>query len=472
MATISSAGLGSGLDVNAIIKQLMAIERAPKDQLAKAATATQTQISEVGKITSAVSKLRDLSSKLAASTFWQQTKATSSNAAVSVTSSSSAAVSSYTVNVTALAAAQSIVAGQTFASSSALVGSGTLTLELGNWNAAQTAFTPRTPAASLNVAVTNTDTLTSLRDKINSASAGVTASILTDASGARLVLGSKDTGVANGFAVTVTGGSGGLVSLDYPPTGVKTATLNAPAADARATINGLAITAPSNTINNVVDGVSMTLNTVTTGPVTVGVVSDTETIKKTLTDFAAAYSSLVSLIATDTKYDAASKKAGPLQGDSAVVGVASRLRSLLGSTSTAATAFTRLSDAGFEQQRDGSLTVNDTRLTNALANLPELKALFSTTNLTDPTADGFGRRFRALADNLLNTDGTLTTRSDGLNEKLKRNQKAQDAFEQRLVQIQRRLEAQYGALDTKVSSSNALSGYVGQQITLWNRSTG
>ena len=469
MATISSPGIGSGLDVQSIISQLMTIERAPKDKLAAEATKTQTQVSEVGKITSAMSKLRDLASKLSSSTFWKQTSATSSNAAVSVTSSSSALASSYAVSVSQLAQSQSLVGSTTFSSPTAFVGTGTLTLDMGAWNAAKTVFTPTTPAATTSLTIEATDTVETLRDKINSAGLGVSASILTDSTGSRLVMRSKETGAANGFAVSVAGATGNLGSLSYPASGAKVATLNTAGSDAAATINGLPITSTTNTLANVLDGVSLTLNAVTASDVTVNVASDTETIKKTLTDFAAAYSDIVKTVMNDTKYDATTKKAGPLQGDSAIVGVVSRMRAVLGASSGASSVFSRLSDVGFEQQRDGSLTVNSTRLSNALSNLTQLKAAFSNVNASDSTQDGFAKRFKDLADSLLNTGGTLTSRSDGLNEKLRRNQKSQEAIDQRLVQTQKRLEAQYGALDTKLGASNGLSNYVSQQITLWNK---
>ncbi|MDO9316138.1 MAG: flagellar filament capping protein FliD [Burkholderiaceae bacterium] len=470
MATISSAGIGSGLDVASIVSQLMAIERQPKTNLATAATKIQTQISEIGKISSAVSKLRDLSSKLSSSTFWQQTTATSSSAAVAVTSSSSALAASYSVEVQQLASSQSLLAGQTFASPTDAVGTGTLTLEMGTWGAGQATFASRAPAATASITIEGTDTVQTLRDKINSAGLGVSASILTDASGSRLVMRSKETGEINGFRVSVAGGTGGLTSLGFDPSnGVTGATQKTAAANALATVDGVSVASAGNTLADVLDGVSLSFTALTTAPVNVKVAGDTETIKKTLQEFATAYTDLAKLISTDTKYDAAARKAGPLQGDGSIIGMQSRLRSLLSASSTASTAFTTLSDAGFEQQRDGSLTINATKLDKALANLPQLKALFSNTNLTDPNNDGFGRRFRNIADDLLNTGGALTSRTSGLNDKLQRNQKSQDALEQRLVQTQKRLEAQYGALDTKMASLSGLSTYVTQQVAQWNK---
>jgi flagellar hook-associated protein 2 len=308
----------------------------------------------------------------------------------------------------------------------------------------------------------------SLRDKINTSGAPVTASILSDASGARLVVRSKDTGAASAFRTSVTGA--GLTGLGYDPsTGVNGATRSQTAANAAATINGLPVTSATNNLNDVLDGVSLTLNDKTTAPVTVSVKPDTAAMKKVLQDFATAYSELAKLIATDTKYDATAKTAGPLQGDSAIVGLQTRLRAMLGATSGASATFPRLSDVGFEQQRDGSLTVNTARLDKALVDLPELKAMFANSSTTDATLDGFGKRFRVVAGDVLGIDGSLSSRTDGLNEKLQRNQKSQNRLEERLAQTQKRIEAQYSALDVKLGTLNSLSSYVTQQITQWNK---
>jgi flagellar hook-associated protein 2 len=470
MATISSAGIGSGLDVKSIITQLMAIEQQPKNQLVTAATKIQTQISEVGKVTSALSTLKDLSSKLSSSTFWNQTTASSSSTAVSVTSSSTALAANYSVEVQQLASSQSLMAGQTFTSSTAAVGTGTLNIEMGTWGTGQTTFTAASVPSSAAITVDSTDTVESLRDKINAAGIGVSASILTDSSGARLVVRSTSSGAANGFRVTPSGATGGVATMGYDPSHAVTgATQTKAAADAKATIDGVSVTASSNTFANVMDGVSLTANAVTTAAATVTVTNDTTTIKTTLQSFATAYTALNSLIATDTKYDATTKKAGPLQGDSTIVDVQTRMRTLLGATSTASSAFSRLSDAGLELQRDGSLTLNATKVDNALANISQMKALFVDNTSTSTSGEGFGKQFYDTAYSMLTTGGSINSRSTALSDKLLRNQKSQDAMDARLAQTQKMLEAQYSALDTRMASLTGLSSYVTQQVTQWNK---
>ena len=473
MASISSAGIGSGLDVKSIITQLMAIESQPKDKLAADATKIQSQISEVGKITSAMSTLRDVSSKLSSSSFWSQTTASSSNASVTVTSSSSSLAANYSVEVQQLASSQALMSGQTFAASTALVGSGTLNIEMGTWGAGQTSFAPASTPSSASITVDSTDTVESLRDKINAAGIGVSASILSDSSGARLVMRSTGTGADNAFRVTPGGATGGVATLGYDPSSALTgATRTQTASNAMATIDGVSVTSSTNTFTDVLDGVSITAKAVTTEVASVTVGNDTASIKAKLKEFATAYTALNSLIAADTKYDPSTKKAGLLQGDSTIVGLQTRLRSLLGTTSTASAEYSRLSDAGFELQRDGSLTVNETKVDNALSNFGEIQALFINNTSVTSSGEGFGQQFYDATYSVLTTGGSLNSRSTALTDKRTRNQKSQDALTSRLAQTQKMLEAQYGALDTQMASFNGLSSYVTQQVAQWNKTTG
>jgi len=473
MAAISSAGIGSGLDVKSIISQLMAIEQLPKDKLVADAARIQTQISEVGKVTSALSTLRDVSSKLSSSAFWNQTTARSSSTSITVTSGSTSLPANYSVEVQQLASSQSLMAGTTFASSTALVGSGTLNIEMGTWGAGQTSFAASAVSpSSASITVEATDTVESLRDKINAADIGVTASILNDASGSRLVMRSESTGAANAFRVTTSGASGALASMGYDPaSGISGATRTQTASNAMATIDGVSVSSTSNTFADVLDGVSITANSVTTSAATITVASDTATIKAKLQEFATAYTALNTLIANDTRYDPTTRKAGALQGDSTVIGVQTRMRSLLAATSTASADYSRLSDAGLELQRDGSLTLNSTKVDNALANLSGLKALFVDNTSTSSSGEGFGKQFYDVAYGMVTVDGAINARSTALADKLSRNQKAQDAITARLAQTQKMLEAQYGALDERMASISGLSSYVSQQVTQWNKPT-
>ncbi len=475
--TISSAGVGSGLDVASIISQLMAVEKRPLTQMQTQASEVQTRLSVYGVLQSRLTSVGDLAQKLGDPLAWKRTTSSSSNeAAVSVSSTDAAAATSLQVEVSQLAQAQS-VSTAAFTSANAAVGTGTLHIELGSWSANFGAFTAKPSTTALDIEIgSGEQTLAGVRDKINAANAGVTATILNDASGARLVLRSTDTGAVNGFRLTVddlsdasnTDGNGLSALAFNPPVGTVTSG-NQRGLNLTGLVNGAPVSSASNTLADIVDGVTVTANTVTSGPVALSVKADTENFKSQIQQFVAAYNDTMKLMREQTQYNADTKTAATLQGDRVAVGLQNQLRSLVSASTTASTKFTRLSDIGLEQQRDGSLKINDTKLAAALKDLPELTKMMSNVDATNAANSGLARRFDALADSNTSTDGALTTHQAGLKQRLERNQDEQDRFSDRLTAIEARLRAQYTALDTKMSQLNGLSTYMSQQIAQWNK---
>lgn len=480
MATISSPGIGSGLDINSIITQLVAVERVPLTKLQTEATSLQTKLSTYGKLQSGLSTLRDAASALTRATTWGQTVGSSSDpTAVAVTTSDTTRPANYALEVQHLASAQSN-ATVPYPSADSLVGEGTLHIELGTWGPGQSTFTPKAGATAVDIAVgPPAESLAQLRDKINASNAGVTASVLTDATGARLVLRSSSTGAANGFRVGVTDSDGGnadglgLSALAFDPSAsILTMAQALAASNASASLNNLPIGSDSNTLSNVLDGITLTLGKVTTAPVQVTASQDDTAIRKALDTFVTAYNDLNKLLADQTKYDAASKTAGGLQGDSAAISIRSQMRATVGATSGASSMFTRLSDIGFDVKTDGSIALNDTKVANALANLSETKKLFANVDLATPGNNGIGVQMRTLADRLIGADGTISTRTDGLRKRIDLNQDRQDALSDRIAMTEQRLRAQYTALDKQMGQLSGLQGYVTQQIAVFNKSTG
>ncbi|MCC7288298.1 MAG: flagellar filament capping protein FliD, partial [Burkholderiaceae bacterium] len=194
--------------------------------------------------------------------------------------------------------------------------------------------------------------------------------------------------------------------------------------------------------------------------------SDKDAIRKKIEAFVKAYNDLNSELATQTRYDAASKTAGTLQGDSAAVSLRSNLRNALGGTSAASSVFTRLADIGFDVQRDGTITLNSSKLDNALANLGELKKLFANSDTVTPANNGFATVFRQFADQAAGVDGSLATRSEGIRDSISRNEKRQAELQTRVDQVEARLLKQYTALDAQMGQMQSLSNYVTQQMTL------
>jgi flagellar hook-associated protein 2 len=478
MATISSIGIGSGLDIESVITQLVAVERAPVTKLQTEVSALQTKLSTYGKLQSGMASLRDAALALTRASTWNATVGSSSDAtAVAATTSASTLPGSYSIEVQRLASVQSNATG-VYASADSLVGEGTLRIELGTWGAGQSSFTPKAGATAVDITVgPPAESLAQLRDKINASNSGVVASVLTDASGARLVLRSAATGEANGFRIGVTDNDGGnfdglgLSALAFDPSaGILTMAQALAAANAAASLNGLPISSGSNTLSNVLDGMTLSLGKVTTAPVLVEAKSDTATIRKALDSFVTAYNDLNKLVAEQTKYDAAAKTAGVLQGDSAAVSIRSQMRSLLGSSSGASAMFGRLAEVGFDVQTDGSIKVDETKLTNGLANLGEMKKLFSNSDLLTPANNGIATQLRAMADQVLGIEGSISTRTEGLRKRIDLNQDRQEMLEDRIEMMEKRLRAQYTALDRQMASLNSLSSYVTQQIAAMTRS--
>lgn len=482
--TISSAGIGSGLDVNSIVSSLMQVERLPLNKLQTQATTIQTRLSAFGQIQSLASSFRDAAIALTkADAFAMTTSASSDALSVSASSTNKAVPGSYLVAVTALSSTQSNVsASGQFTASTDVVGSGTITLRLGTWSTGQTSFTPKTGSADVVIPVGASEgTLAGIRDKINAANAGVSATIVTDATGARLALQSTTSGAENGFRVSVTdddtvnNDAAGLSRLAFDPPAPASANqlgITQSAANTQATINGIAVSTAGNTLTDVVDGMTFNLGKVTTTPVTVTVSRNTDAVKSMLGSFVTAYNALSIALTSVTAYNPASKQGALLQGDAAATGLQNQLRTLLGGPSGASSTFSTFSALGIEFQKDGSLKLNDVKVATALKNLPELTKALSSVDTAVPANNGLAKKVAVWADSLLAASGTLPGKAKSLQAQLASNSKSQAQASDRIDATERRIRAQYSALDKVMSEANGLSKYVQQQITTWNKSTG
>lgn len=480
IGTISSAGIGSGLDVSSIVTSLMAVEKLPLTKLQTAASTMQTKLSAFGQMQSFVSSFRDAAAQLQSASAYAVTTSTSSDAAsVGATSTTKAIPGAYSVSVSSLASTQSTVtaAGQ-FSAGTDVVGTGSITISLGTWSTGQTSFTPKAGATDVVIPIGATEnTLAGIRDKINAAKAGVSATLVTDANGTRLALQSSATGAANGFRVTTADDdtthtdSTGLSRLAFdPPAGTASTTLTQAALNTKASINGIAVETTGSTLTDVVDGMTFNLNKVTTTPVTISVTRNTDSVKTLLTGFVASYNALASFLNDATAYDAANKKAALLQGDATTTGLQNQLRAMVSQAGAASTAFGSLSDIGLEFQKDGRLKVNDTKLSAALVKLPELTTAMTKVDTDNASNNGFAKKISAWADTLLGSAGSLPGKTKSIQSQINANQKDQNKTNDRLTAIEARIRAQYSALDKTMSNANALSKYVTQQITTWNKS--
>lgn len=443
MATISSIGVGSGLDVQGIISKMVDLEKQPLAGLQAKQAGIQAQVSTYAQIKSLTSKLSDAVSKLTLDSGWNALAAKSSSDAVSMTVSGLAQAASYDIGVSQLARAQTSVS-DAFTPGAKLTAAGTLQL------------TPQGGTA-ISIAYTGDDTLESLAGKINDAVGSVTATIMRDATGERLMLRSKTTGADAAF--TVTG------DLNF--------TANQTAQNARITVNGVATESSTNSFDSVLPGLKIAVSQVTTTDAHVSVAADTAATRKNIQAFVDAYNELNGLLADSTKYDADTKTAGLLQGDSATVGLQNALRMLtMGTAGNASGSLKRLADVGIQMQAGGKLTVDDTKLSEALQESPDdLKSLFAAKASSDGSGGGIAVNFKQYTSQLLAFDGTLNSKSDSLASRIKSNQSDQDQVNERASVLQARLTRQYSALDTQMAALQSLSTYMQQQVANWNKKT-
>ena len=328
-----------------------------------------------------------------------------------------------------------------------------LSIQIGNWAGGSFAAGA---AAAVPVTVAATDTLSDIATKINNADAGVSATVLRDASGERLLVRSSTTGEVNGFQITATDDDGnntdaaGLSRLAYGGTSgaMHGMSLSQAGANAQATVNSVPISSATNTISDALPGITLNLNKVTTGPVEVGVLQDKDGIRKNLQAFVDAYNAINNMLVTATKYDPDTKTAGSLQGDSTAVGLQNALRRMMGSV-TPGGDFQRLSDIGITIKTGGVMSIDNTKLDKAMENPAALQRLFANES-SIATEKGFGFKVKAFADGITSDNGLVTTRTEVLRTAITRNGKEQDKINERATRAEARFLAQYNAMDAAV----------------------
>ena len=473
MPTLSSAGIGSGLDVAGLVTKLIDAEKRPLQLLQMRASTANGKLSAYGKVKAQLDLLRTASSDIATVTNWSAKSASLANAAIaSVSASASSTVGEYNVEVTHLAQSQRLVAAAV-PDTSALMGTGTITLGVGKWNGST--FEPSAGATPVTITVDATNnSLGGIRDAINAAGTAVRASVVTDTSGARLVLTSTATGTASALQVSVVDDDGtptdsaGLSRLAY--NGDTTASAPGlrqaqPAQDARILLDGIEVLSSTNTVSGAIDGVTFTLRgTNTDSPTTLKVSHNTGNARAMVDKFVGAYNAAVTMLADLTKADPGGTASGALQGDAAARSLANSLRSLVTRMVPSGTLST-LAQAGIALGKDGKLAVDGTRFDATIASgTADLQSFFTATS-GDEAAQGIAVRFKSALDSILGSDGTISARTTGLDNTIKANKRDQDRQTARLAAMELRLKKQYGALDTMISTMSTMSSTLSQNLT-------
>jgi len=387
---LSSSGIGSGLDVESIVTSLMNVEKKPLTAVATAKTAYQSQISAYGSLKSALSTFQTAVSALSTVSKFNAQTVTSSNASVfTATANGAASLSDYAVTVNQLAKSQKL-SSSGFTNTTDTVGTGTLTIGFGTYTSIGNTFTPNAAKTDVTINIdSSNNTLAGARDAINAANASVSATIVNDGTANRLVITSKDTGEVNSLKISVADGSDasntdatGLSRLAFDPTATvgngKNLTQVQTAKNALLDIDGISIVKPSNTITDAISGVTLNLLATSTTSANLGVATNTDSVKTSVTAFVDAYNKLDTTLRSLTKYDETGKSSGALLGDATARSVINQVKSVMAKTITSGNTINSLSQIGVSFQRDGKLALDSTKLSNAMtSNFSDIAAIFA-----------------------------------------------------------------------------------------------
>ncbi|MBK8969877.1 MAG: flagellar filament capping protein FliD [Hahellaceae bacterium] len=367
MASISSVGIGSGVLTSDLIDKLANAEREPTEKRLDAKREdVNAQLSEVGRLKSSLSDLRLTSRLLSNPDAIKSNLISSSNSTVSGTATEKAAVGQYSINVTNLAQAHSLASGVFTDLGSTPLGTGTLRLTVGG--------------VTRNLAIDSTNnTLQGIADKINSeTNLSAVASVINTGSGYQLVLSSTKEGTAHAISLSVTDNDGNLTDssgLSQLTSGAKAITQVVAAEDLTFTINGLQVTRSSNTVDDLLKGVTLQFNEESSGaPALLKIERDTVKVTERVQDLVDKYNALKTIISETTKYDPANGEVGVLLGEAAVRTISQQTRATLyGLVKGLESANVRsLADLGIKTDKEtGLLSFDSARFKNRLQAYPD-----------------------------------------------------------------------------------------------------
>lgn len=455
MAIVSGVGAGSGLDIQALVTQLVQAEAAaPSAAINRREAKTKAQISALGTIKGAFSGLQTALNALKASSLFAGRSIESSSTefvTAKIGGTGTAVPGTYEIVVDQLALTHKLRNAIEIPTGDDLLTAGqTATLKF-SYGAGET------DNFEVEVTDASNNNVRELATAINQAAdgKGVIASVVSSATGESLVLTAAKSGADNALTITQTAGTGDLSAF----TSAELTVLSV-AQDSRAFVDGIEVTGSSNTISDAIDGVEFTLkkvNDVDTPNVNLTVTENLDGTRNAIKAFVTAYNAVVDAIGTATSFDVEKKTAAALNGDSQVRGAGDQLRR----------AFSRvISDAGkagidlgISSDLKGKLTFDTAKFDSAYAAAPEsVKGLF------DGTSGSIYKNFFGFVDALVSSTGTFSKRDESLNSVLKDTTKQREALERRLESVEARYRKQFIALDTLLGKLSTTSNYLAQQL--------
>ncbi len=460
---ITSTGIGSNLDVDGIITKLMSVEQRPLTALSTKEAGYQAKISALGSLKGALSALQTAVAALvpasgsSALDKFSVFKTSIADAAIaSATATSSAVAGTYSLEVTQLAKPHRIATSTTTTPFSGvggtLVTGGTLTITL------DTKAGSGTPSKTTALTIANGATPEAIRDAINAAKAGVSATVINGTAGKQLILVGDAPGSDQFIKLS------GVAALAYDPNATPVPATDAftqsqTAQGSKIVLAGVEVSANSNTVSSAIDGITLNLTKESASgvPTTLTVTRDASNLTTSINAFVKSYNEVNSTITNLGNYNATTKVAGTLNGDNTLRSAQSIVRSTLSNVPTELSGATlqRFSDIGVRLQKDGSLTVDSSKLTAAInGDISGVATLIS----------AYGNAFKTATEGLTGTGGSIATRTEGLQTSIKGLGKQSEAIVLRLKNIEARYRKQFTDLDVMMSNMNQTSTYLTQQL--------
>lgn len=442
MSSITSLGVGSGLELNSLLEQIQQSEQAKLEPIQQQAESEEAQISAYGKIKSDLSQFQSSAEKLNDPATFESLSTNVEGSGVSAVSSDDAQPGQYDVQVDRLASASSIVTERLETSDESIIdGDQSLSFSL-----AEGDIDP--------ISIADGSSLEDMRDAVNAQSDGrLNASIINDGEGYRLAVNSTETGADASIEST---NFSDILSADAQTSDAQVVQAGE---DAAFNVNGIDITSPTNQVEDAIQGVTLNL-TEAGASSTVTVEQDSESIRDQVAAFVDDYNTLKGTIGEQTAFDAESGEAAELSGDSATRAVESSLRTALSSV-VEGDGFNVLSDAGISLQLDGTLAIDEDELDSAIANQPdELASFFA----GDSENSGLAGQISAAIDQQIGTNGRLNGAITTSENQLDRLSDRFSITEQRINENVERYRAEFSALDSMVGDMNQTSAYLTEQL--------
>lgn len=438
MATISSLGIGSGLDLNGLLDQLQEAERGKLEPIEQQLETQQTKISAYGQLQSSLSAFQDAADALNDSALYESLSTNVGGSAITAAANAEAQPGSYNVSVETLATRGTLASeGVTTTDEAITTDAQKLTLNFAG-----------SPSQEIDIAADSS--LEDIRDAINANDdAGVNATIVNDGTNYRLALSSSETGADASIESFSFDGTAPFVA--------DAANTLQSGTNAALTVNGIEITSPTNQVEGAVQGV--TLNLEEEGSSTVVVEQDTRAVREAVTSFVDAYNDLKATMGELTSFNPDTGEAGELLGDSAVRTVESRMRSIL--SGGVEGEFSMLSDIGISLQRDGTLEIDDGALDNAIANNQDALSTFFA---GDSAEAGMAGQLNTTIEQLLGTNGTVSGAISGAENRSEALLERYTRMEQSIEQTMSRYRTQFGQLDGMIAQMNQTSSYLTEQF--------